>query len=419
MIALSDIAIKHVHDDRYRILSPGCTIARTSRTGVIALLAADGATSTAEACSRALVLGHPDSVGADVTAFLHRALDCGFLYESAAKSLPVFGVERMLKWLDHPSFRSLSEINLCPSTECNLGCAYCDLHDGQGPLDEEVIRRVLLSARDCGANFVNIIGGEPSLFWQLTARTIGWCAELGFGRITVSTNGVDVGRKVLDAWASAGLSAIQISMDRFRGHGKSFEANCRLLFEACDRFPEVSVAYVYSGQGTTENLLPLAQEISKTSARLDLKVAVPFEGRSAGILPSQIRAFLTDSRRLSDRSISLLPPEEGQDNLVFCGAGNCHAFVSASGDVRPCGFLRKSLGNVNDRSFRDIWFDGDWQYYEKPKYVRAKKCLACEYRQACIAGCLARLRSRPANCEYSTQIDAEVARLPCLASKPR
>ena len=40
-----------------------------------------------------------------------------------------------------------------------------------------------------------------------------------------------------------------------------------------------------------------------------------------------------------------------------CGAGRLYCAISPQGDVRPCVFLPVNVGNLKERTFRDIWIN--------------------------------------------------------------
>jgi MoaA/NifB/PqqE/SkfB family radical SAM enzyme len=43
--------------------------------------------------------------------------------------------------------------------------------------------------------------------------------------------------------------------------------------------------------------------------------------------------------------------------MFGCGAGIQHSYIDAIGNVYPCDFVPLSFGNINNRSFREIWSD--------------------------------------------------------------
>lgn len=75
--------------------------------------------------------------------------------------------------------------------KCNLNCTYCwdfDQRERMGELATEEIKKILLSAKRLGVRSFNPFGGEPFLRKD-AVEIIQYAFELGFKRVTVTTNG--------------------------------------------------------------------------------------------------------------------------------------------------------------------------------------------------------------------------------------
>jgi cyclic pyranopterin phosphate synthase len=101
---------------------------------------------------------------------------------------------------------------------CNFSCSYC-LPDGYQarpdlpePLRLDEIRRLLHAFAAVGMRKVRLTGGEPSLRRDLT-EIIRIAADTpGVGTVAMTTNG-SLLRKRLGDWKSAGLTALNVSVD--------------------------------------------------------------------------------------------------------------------------------------------------------------------------------------------------------------
>lgn len=101
---------------------------------------------------------------------------------------------------------------------CNFSCSYC-LPDGYQarpdlpePLRLDEIRRLLRAFAAVGMRKVRLTGGEPSLRKDLT-EIIRIAADTpGVGTVAMTTNG-SLLRKRLGDWKSAGLTALNVSVD--------------------------------------------------------------------------------------------------------------------------------------------------------------------------------------------------------------
>jgi AdoMet-dependent heme synthase len=72
-----------------------------------------------------------------------------------------------------------------------------------------------------------------------------------------------------------------------------------------------------------------------------------------------------------------------------CMAGFYYCRIYPNGDVTPCPYLPVKLGNINEKSFKEIWFNSPiFKALRDPKTLKGK-CGKCEYNQLC-GGCRAR-----------------------------
>jgi AdoMet-dependent heme synthase len=72
-----------------------------------------------------------------------------------------------------------------------------------------------------------------------------------------------------------------------------------------------------------------------------------------------------------------------------CMAGLYYCRIYPSGEVTPCPYLPLNLGNIRERSFKDIWFNSE-VFKSLRDFDKLKgKCGQCEHREAC-GGCRAR-----------------------------
>lgn len=419
MINIADISIIKLNQKKFRIVTPGNTRIVTSFEGIHCLLTSCGKDSIYEVFENL-----EDSIKKKVSTnlvieFLSELLSLNIIYETEEKHVFPLNIEGVKRGINKPNFRSISELNICPSSACNLKCNYCSLYQGTHNIDIRKINQCLKEAVELGLNIVNILGGEPCMFPKVVEQIIKECKALNIERITVSTNGLRFSKEIAQLWADAGLKTIQISTDVYKGEGKSFELNKNAIKLACDHFDEVSIAYVYYGQDNETNLQPIIDELQDFPVRIDLKYEVPYENTKLPISASHIKQFSDDWNKFSGTGPIITPPESGLKDIVYCGAGNSHAFISPNGDIKPCGFLEESIGNLNEDDFKQVWLNRDWSYYQKSKRIRKEICINCEYQNACIGGCLAKFKSREKNCIHNTDYSESINNSRCYSSVPK
>jgi len=72
-----------------------------------------------------------------------------------------------------------------------------------------------------------------------------------------------------------------------------------------------------------------------------------------------------------------------------CGAGRLYCAISPQGDVRPCVFLPVNVGNLKERTFRDIWLNAPLFNAFRNRANLKGSCSKCTYKFIC-GGCRAR-----------------------------
>lgn len=174
-------------------------------------------------------------------------------------------------------------------TQCNLKCRHCYINPrqhGQDSLPLTTIQAWLKAFAD-NSHTKNLIflGGEPTLHPELPAA-VRFARELGFGSITVDTNGYlfhNILQKVnpdeVDTFSFSLDGATPATNDRIRGRG-SFETCVAGIREAVDRGFNTSLIYTVSSANINElrNMHPLLKNLGV--GRFFIQI-IGLRGRSA------------------------------------------------------------------------------------------------------------------------------------------
>jgi radical SAM protein with 4Fe4S-binding SPASM domain len=72
-----------------------------------------------------------------------------------------------------------------------------------------------------------------------------------------------------------------------------------------------------------------------------------------------------------------------------CMAGLYYCRIYPSGEVTPCPYMPVSLGNIREKSFKEIWFNSEVFQALRDFDQLKGKCGECEHRDVC-GGCRAR-----------------------------
>ncbi|MGD0953344.1 MAG: radical SAM protein [Methanotrichaceae archaeon] len=313
--------------------------------------------------------------------------------------------------------------------QCNLSCDHCYL-DARGEARDELGleegTRLIDDLAEMKIPVLIFTGGEPLLSKNIYAYAF-HAREVGLGT-ALSTNGTLITPEVARLLAEAKIRYVGVSLDSSRP-------------EAHDEFRGVAGAHARALQGirnareaglktglrvtlTRDNwfeipaLLDLALE--ENIPRFCLYHLVP-TGRGAGIVerdvtPEQRRSVIKllaeAAVELKDREIEILTTDSPMDgayllellkddprcetvrqlltNAGGCSTGSKVANINHRGDVHPCHFMPQVVvGNVRERSFRDIWIDNPSPELKALREMRSNlkgACGSCEYLDLC-GGC--------------------------------
>ena len=310
---------------------------------------------------------------------------------------------------------------------CDLKCPHCYSESIEQPhpdeLNTEEAKQLISEIADLGTRMLIFDGGEPTLREDLPelvkhAYDGGLTPLLGSHGMTLTES---FARKLKDA----GLKCVAISLDgakpqthdRFRGLEGAWEKTIERM-KNCGkvglRFQIDALVHKYN---YTE--LPEVVEIGKRYGANAIEVFdyVP-SGRGL-----QHRGYDLDNetrRRIIDEIIKMQLREEltfrvigvpeywvevekktmekeileEEQILKFvrtcCGAGVRYITIFYHGIVCPCMLLQIPLGNVRDKSFKEIWTESSVLNELRDRSLLKGKCGICKYKNVCTG---ARCRS--------------------------
>ncbi len=353
---------------------------------------------------------------------------------------------------------SLLAINL--TRRCNLACAHCyldadTLRDGaEGEMSTAEVCALLDNIADMDdGTLVVLTGGEP-----LVRRDIEQIIQHGSDKqlaMVLGTNGALLTRARVRSLKAAGLMGAGISVDsldpafhdQFRGQKGSWqktmngiehcreagldfqlhfsitEGNARELQDMIDfaRLSEARVLNIFflvcTGRGESFS------DISPQQYEQSLQQIIEAQSQYDDLI---IRArcaphFKRVAHQLApDSPLNQISGREGDG----CIAGIHYARITHDGEVTACPYIDKSVGQIREQSFSQIWHSAeDFQALRAPKLNG--RCGRCEYQQLC-GGCRARpvalgkdLMDEDEFCRYVPGNSAMIVPLPSLAETVR
>ncbi len=313
---------------------------------------------------------------------------------------------------------------------CNLRCVHCYAgSDGSMAPDEMTtpeLRRVLDSLAEFGCPVALFSGGEPLLHPDIV-ELARHAVNAGM-RAVISTNGTLITPETAERLATVGLSYIGTSLDggpethdRFRGVSGAFDRamqglrNARAagiktgvrftltrrnieeiprVFDILERegIPRICFYHlVYSGRGEHLREEALSHEASRRAVDeiIDRTARLHRNGTTLEVLTVDNHCdgpylYLRLLRENPERAAEVL-------RLLRFNGGNSSglgvAAISWDGAVHPDQFWRtRVLGNVRERSFREIWTDPENEFLMQLKDKRSHvtgRCARCRFLDIC------------------------------------
>jgi len=300
------------------------------------------------------------------------------------------------------------------TNRCNLNCIHCHRNlKNTKDLGLRTFKKIIKELRSLNIFNINISGGEPILIAELPEmiKTV----NLSGMKVTMSTNGLLLTKKLADFYKRAGLHNIQISLDSanpskhnmIRGMQNAYEIliekikllkklkiNFTIVTTLINQSPEeysqvIDLAYKLGASAHKTNTTVPQGEGRKLNAkilsikeykRIWIKKVKKYEGRMPVLAETM---FVI---QLGKNYIS--PPKIFDLLRVGCPAGILTANINEYGEVNPCPFFPDMvLGNIKKDNFKKIWNNKIANMFRDR--ARITKCGKCENKNIC-GGCRAR-----------------------------
>ncbi|RQW79308.1 MAG: radical SAM protein [Methanothrix sp.] len=312
---------------------------------------------------------------------------------------------------------------------CNLACQHCYMDAEKDASEELSLEEGIHLVDDLAALNIPILiftGGEPLLSRNFFAYAF-HAREIGL-RTVISTNGTLITPEVARLMAEAKIRYVGVSMDSitpqrhdsFRGVAGAWDKALQGMRNARDAGLKTGLRITLTRDNWQDVPALLNLALDEGIPRFCLYHLVP-TGRGAGIAerdvtPEQrrsvIRLLAEAAVELKDENIEILTtdspmdgayllellkgdPRQEQVRKLLTNAGGCStgvkvANINHKGDVHPCHFMpHVVVGNVRERSFRDIWIDNPSAELLGLREIKSSlkgACGKCDYLDLC-GGC--------------------------------
>jgi radical SAM protein with 4Fe4S-binding SPASM domain len=315
---------------------------------------------------------------------------------------------------------------------CNLNCANCynRSYSTKEEMGFEKQRSLARTLYDNGVWIIQLTGGEPTMaphVWEL----VSYLNELGF-YVAMGSNGI-YDRDTLDKMLRSLLDWIIISMDSEHEAqaGKITRKNILSARETVCALVQANKrvrvnTLIQRNNFTYKHLKPLAHFCSENKVEsvncIPLRPFVLNKAVSGFQLKRyEFKEFITGLKQLREeygnvQFITTLDLQPTSQDKVYlkdksCAAGREGCVISPFGEVYGCSYSLASIhnstdperrrfvaGNLNERSFMDIWNDsGQWAIYRELDKYKHQKCKECTYYTSnrCIGNCPVMVKGAP------------------------
>lgn len=276
---------------------------------------------------------------------------------------------------------TLRTIALDVTPRCNMKCAHCyaETFSRVEPVPLAILARALDEAYDLGVFHYVLQGGEPLTDPGRLEAILKACHP-DETYLNVVSNGWAVNRDKIRRLRDLKVDKICFSLDS--GIASEHDANrlpgshARVL-KAIDEVIEAGLLTLISVVVTHETLYSEGFQRAFAFAlekkiRVDAQIAEPvgnWDGRRDVLITPDDARFIKELQRTGpvlpngQRMVNRDVYTGGEDH---CPAGTEFMGITADGQVLPCNFLQFSLGNIREKTIREMrqrllespWFDG-------------------------------------------------------------
>ncbi len=303
---------------------------------------------------------------------------------------------------------------------CHFRCRYCRVGDAPPGGEELTIAQCFLVLEAIASAYrpvMIITGGDPFLREDIFAIARHG-SDLGLTMVAASC-GMGLDEKIALRIVESGIRRVSLSLDGaraeshdgFRGVPGAFD----MVIEAITACGKADLEFQINTTVTKLNAGEL-REIVDLARRLGAKAFHPFffvptgTGRDATSLSLNEREYEIILRGLFEwgrESGFLIKPTCAPQYYRIaarldpgahprragrgCMAGESFAFISSTGDVKPCGFLDLVAGNLieADYDFQRVWTRSELFRELRDRSLYSGACATCDYQAVC-GGCRAR-----------------------------
>lgn len=299
---------------------------------------------------------------------------------------------------------------------CNLKCVHCEVRGGEPKTDPTLLNIYhMIDSIATVPEFKMLVltGGEPLLRTDIY-KIISYAKNAGF-EVTIATNGTLLSRKTAKKLSALDVAGVAVSLDfiepklhdKFRGMNNAWKMAVEGMKNAVKEglYLQANISLSRLNFKELQPLLKLADELG--SCVVLLYQFQPYgRGKLREDLALTSKEFLKVIEHvffLQRKLKALVIPVGLPQYFAYlsiktpllkglfsgCIAGKGMFYVRWNGDVWPCAFLQKSIGNVLENTAFEIWTKNRLLSKIRNRRNLGEPCRSCKFRENC-GGCRSR-----------------------------
>lgn len=299
--------------------------------------------------------------------------------------------------------------------ECNMKCSHCYINATDKKLKDELTtqetKALIDQIHQVSSPLLILSGGEPLLRPDIF-ELIEYGSKKGL-KMGLGSNGYLIDDSVAKKLKDSGIATVSISLDsnipaqhdEFRGVTGAWEkaVNACKVLRKNGVLVQVNTTLTHDNYNQIDDIMTLAESIGVENFHLFFLVPTGRGVKLTDISPQKYEEMITKTfakvhkHRLNVRpscapQFMRIAQGMGVDMRQWirgCIAGLHYCRIYANGEVTPCPYLPIKLGNIKEKSFKEIWTNAEiFKALRSPDSLKGK-CGVCEYKTIC-GGCRAR-----------------------------
>ena len=299
--------------------------------------------------------------------------------------------------------------------ECNLKCSHCYINAADRKLENELTteegKQLIDQICDISRPLLILSGGEP-LLRQDIYELIKYGSSKGL-KMGLGSNGSLIDDAVAKKLKSAGITTVSISIDShiaaqhddFRGVVGSWEKaiNAIKALRANNVLVQVNTTLTHDNYDQIDNIMSLSESLGVENFHLFFLIPTGRGVKIDDITPQKYEDMITNTfAKVHKHRLNVRPSCAPQFMRIAqgmglnmrqwirgCIAGMYYCRIYPNGDITPCPYLPIKIGNVREKTFKEIWQNADMFKILRDPNTLTGKCGECDYKILC-GGCRAR-----------------------------